>query len=263
MKFEKQDEKNKKPIAVIIGGGQGIGEATSIIMASRKWQVIIVDIDEKKSKKIAQKLGTFYFNADISNEKEMYTVSKKIEKNIGPVQALVVAAAIFQNLINSEDLRIEYWKNIIETNLTGTFIANKIFAKKMITRKKGSIVNISSIAALGSMPVQAYGTSKAGVVHLTKNLAGEWGRLGIRVNCVSPGSTLVERVKKRIKANRYDKHPSHFTATGKILHPNEIAEVIEFLCSEKSSGITGVNIPVDGGWHVATSWAQFGGLRTN
>ena len=109
----------------------------------------------------------------------------------------------------------------------------------MADEGRGSIVNIASIAALGSMPVHAYGTSKAGVVALTRNLAGEWGRAGVRVNVVSPGSTLVPRVEARVKSGRYAADPGAFTALGRMVRPNEVAEAIEFLASDRASAITG------------------------
>ena len=258
----KINSKNKsKPIVVIIGGANGIGKASSILMSQRGWKVAVADIDKKASENVANKIKSKSYYIDIKNEKSLETASKNIESEIGPIDSLVVCAAIFQDIKPSEKLDFVEWKRIIEINLSGTFLSNKVFAKSMLKRKKGSIVNISSIAALGSMPVEAYGTSKAGVVHLTKNLAGEWGRSGIRVNCVSPGSTLVDRVKKRLNTNRYAQNPANYTALGKMLQPNEVAEVIEFLCSKRSSGVTGINITVDAGWQIASSWAQFGGVR--
>jgi NAD(P)-dependent dehydrogenase (short-subunit alcohol dehydrogenase family) len=127
--------------------------------------------------------------------------------------------------------------------------------------KGGSIVNIGSIAAIASMPVHAYGTTKAAVVALTRNLAGEWGRAGVRVNAVSPGSTLVPRVEERIRSGRYAGDPGAFTALGRMVLPGEVAETIEFLASDRASAITGVNLVVDAGWDVAQTWAQHGGVR--
>jgi len=101
----------------------------------------------------------------------------------------------------------------------------------------------------------------AAVVALTRNLAGEWGRAGVRVNVVSPGSTLVPRVEARIQSGRYAADPAEFTALGRMVRPNEVAEAIEFLASERASAITGVNLVVDAGWDVASTWAQFGGVR--
>ena len=111
------------------------------------------------------------------------------------------------------------------------------------------------------MPAEAYGTSKAGVVTLTQNLAGEWGHAGVRVNVISPGSTLVPRVQQRLMSGRYAADPGEFTALGRMVQPNEVAEAIEFLASDRASAITGINLVVDAGWQVAATWAQFGGIR--
>jgi len=101
------------------------------------------------------------------------------------------------------------------------------------------------------------------VISLTKGLAGEWGRSGVRVNAVSPGSTLVPRVAERIRSGRYAADPGEFTALGRVVQPNEVAEAIEFLASARASAITGVNLVVDAGWQVASSWAQYGGVRAS
>ena len=111
-------------------------------------------------------------------EASVIDVAGRINGEIGPVTALVVAAAVFQDIVPTETLKTLEWERVLRVNLTGTFLANRVFGSGMIERGRGSIVNIASIAAIGSMPAEAYGTSKAGVVHLTKNLAGEWGRAG-------------------------------------------------------------------------------------
>jgi NAD(P)-dependent dehydrogenase (short-subunit alcohol dehydrogenase family) len=158
-------------------------------------------------------------------------------------------------------LPMEVWERTLHVNLTGTWIANRAFGTRMAERGGGSIVNIASIAAIASMPVHAYGTSKAAVVALSRNLAGEWGRAGVRVNVVSPGSTLVPRVEQRIQSGRYAGNPGEFTALGRMVRPKEVAEAIEFLASDRASAITGVNLVVDAGWDIASTWAQFGGVR--
>lgn len=249
------------PLAVVIGGGNGIGEAAARLMRDRGWQVALADIDGAAAARVAEEIGGSGFEANIAGEESLQDLAARIEMEIGPVTALVAAAAVFQDIVPSEELETGVWEKILRTNLTGTFLANRIFGKAMLARRGGSIVNIASIAAHGSMPAEAYGTSKAGVVQLTKNLAGEWGRSGIRVNCVSPGSTLVPRVAERLKTKRYAANPGEFTALGRMVQPNEVAEAIEFLASERASAITGVDLLVDAGWQVASSWAQFGGVR--
>ena len=254
-------ELNSTNLAVIIGGGNGIGEATSRLMLERGWNVVIADIDVGAVKRISDELGCSGFELDITNEDSVADVAGRINDEIGPVSTLVVAAAVFQDIVPTETLKTEEWERILKVNLTGTFLANRVFGSKMIERGRGSIVNIASIAAIGSMPVEAYGTSKAGVIHLTKNLAGEWGRSGVRVNAVSPGSTLVPRVEKRLKSGRYATAPGDLTALGRMVRPNEVAEAIEFLASDRASAITGINLIVDAGWQIASTWAQFGGVR--
>jgi len=249
------------PLAVIIGGGSGIGEATALLMNERGWRIVVADIDEAAAAQVAGQVAGNAVQIDIADENSVERAVDKIENEVGAVAALVVAAAKFQDLVPVEDQQKSVWDDVLAVNLGGTFLADRCFGKRMLERGRGSIVNIASIAALGSMPAEAYATSKAGVVQLTLNLAAEWGRSGIRVNAVSPGSTLVPRVEERIRSGRYSADPGEFTALGRMVRPREVAEAIEFLASERASAITGVNLVVDAGWQVASTWAQFGGVN--
>ena len=255
------NDAGERRVAAVIGGGNGIGEAVCRLMRERGWRVAVADIDGDAAQRVAEALDAGAYVLDIADEAAVEQAADRIERDVGPVAALVVAAAVFQDIVPTEDLPIAEWERILRINLTGTLIANRAFGRRMIGRGRGSIVNIASIAALGSMPAEAYGTSKAGVVHLTKNLAGEWGRAGVRVNAVSPGSTLVPRVEERLKSGRYAADPGDFTALGRMVEPMEVAEVVEFLASDRSSAMTGNNLVVDAGWHVAATWAQLGGVR--
>ena len=250
-----------RPAAAVIGGGNGIGEAVCRLMRARGWQVAVADIDSEAAGRVAREIDGFGCALDIADEAAVEEAAARIEREAGPVAALIAAAAVFQDIVPAEDLPVEEWERVLRTNLTGTLIANKAFGRRMVGRGRGSIVNIASIAAFSSMPAQAYGASKAGVVHLTRNLAGEWGRAGVRVNAVSPGSTLVPRVEARLDSGRYAAHPGEFTALGRMVEPNEVAEAVEFLASDRASAITGQNLVVDAGWEVAATWAQFGGVR--
>jgi NAD(P)-dependent dehydrogenase (short-subunit alcohol dehydrogenase family) len=248
-------------IAVVIGGGNGIGEAACRLMNVRGWSLAVVDRDADAAGRVAGELAALAVTADVALEHDVDRAVAHIERELGAADALVVAAAIFQDVLPPGELPMEVWNRTLDVNLTGTYLANRAFGTRMAQRGRGSIVNIASIAAIASMPVHAYGTSKAAVVALTRNLAGEWGRAGVRVNCVSPGSTRVPRVEARLRSGRYAADPGEFTALGRIVEPSEVAEAIEFLASERASAITGVNLVVDAGWHVAGSWAQYGGVR--
>jgi NAD(P)-dependent dehydrogenase (short-subunit alcohol dehydrogenase family) len=247
-------------LAVVIGGGNGIGETTCRLMRERGWRVVVIDHDGASAERVANAIAGHAVVADIASDDAIEHASAQIESKHGPVYALVVAAAVFQDVLPPDRLPMEIWDRTLQVNLTGTWIANRAFGTRMALHGGGSIVNIASIAALGSMPVHAYGTSKAAVVALTRNLAGEWGRSGVRVNAVTPGSTLVPRVAERLKTGRYAADPGEFTALGRIVRPNEVAEAIEFLASDRASAITGVNLVVDAGWDIASTWAQFGGV---
>ena len=247
--------------AVVIGGGNGIGEATCRLMFDRGWRVVVIDRDKSAMKRVAAEVRGHALVMDIAVADDVERAAHTVEARYGAVSALVVAAAMFQDVLSPAQLPMEVWERTLQVNLTGTYLANRAFGTRMAAAGGGSIVNIASIAAIASMPVHAYGTSKAGVVALTKNLAGEWGRAGVRVNVVSPGSTLVPRVEKRIKSGRYAADPAEFTALGRMVRPNEVAEAIEFLASDRASAITGINLVVDAGWHIASTWAQHGGVR--
>jgi NAD(P)-dependent dehydrogenase (short-subunit alcohol dehydrogenase family) len=248
-------------LVVIVGGANGIGAETASLMVERGWRVVVADLDGRAANRVATEIGATGMTMDIADETSVEDTVATIEKDIGPVSALVVAAAVFQDIVSTEHQQKLVWDQVLSVNLGGTFLANRSFGRHMIERGQGSIVNLGSIAALGSMPAEAYATSKAGVVQLSKNLAGEWGRSGIRVNTVSPGSTLVPRVEERLKSGRYAADPGEFTALGRMVRPREVAEAIEFLASDRASAITGVNLVVDAGWQVASTWAQFGGVR--
>lgn len=248
-------------LAVVIGGGSGIGEEACRLMTGRGWRVAVADRDGQAAGRVAAEVGVGSFAFDIADADAVERAARSIEERHGPVTALVVAAAVFQDVLPPDRMPLDVWESTVRVNLTGTWIANRAFGTRMAGHGHGSIVNIASIAALGSMPVHAYGSSKAAVVSLTRNLAGEWGRSGVRVNAVSPGSTLVPRVAERIRSGRYAADPGEFTALGRAVRPNEVAEAIEFLASDRASAITGVNLVVDAGWHVASTWAQFGGVR--
>ena len=247
--------------AVVIGGGNGIGEAACRLMASRGWHVMVLDNEALGAQRVAAAIGGRAIVMDIGVADEIEAAAREVETTCGAVAALIVTAAMFQDVVSPANLSLEVWERTMQVNLTGTWLANRAFGARMVDAGSGSIVNVASIAAIASMPVHAYGTSKAAVVALTKNLAGEWGRAGVRVNAVSPGSTLVPRVAQRIASGRYAADPAEFTALGRMVQPNEVAEAIEFLASDRASGITGVNLIVDAGWHIASTWAQHGGVR--
>ena len=165
---------------------------------------------------------------DVSDLKAVEELATFIERDLGPVAGLVVAAAAFQDKIAPDEFPMDLWRRIVKVNLEGTFNANRVFAARMARTGHGSIVNVASIAGHGSSPQHAYGPTKAAVINLTKNFAAQYGKSGVRVNSVSPGAVLVPRVQARAPG-RYAMDIDAQMALGRRIQPDEIANGVEFL----------------------------------
>jgi NAD(P)-dependent dehydrogenase (short-subunit alcohol dehydrogenase family) len=249
----------KPRLAVVIGGGNGIGEACCRLMAERGWRVAVVDLQFEAAQAVASEIGGFAYRADLGDNAAIDQLAADIERAHGPVYALVVAAAMLQERLAPKAFPMELYRKFLQVNIEGTFNADRAFGQLMARRGGGSIVNIASILGHASSPIHAYGPTKAAVLSLTKNLATEWGRSGVRVNSVSPGATLVKRVLAR-PAGRYSNDIDKQMALGRRVQPNEVAEGVEFLLSDRASAITGVDLLIDAGWMAATTWGIYGGV---
>jgi len=154
------------------------------------------------------------------------------------------------------------WVFVAGVDRRGTSLACARFGAAMARAGGGAIVNIASVAGMGSGPLHAYGPAKAGVINLTECLAAEWGPKGVRVNAVSPGFTHTPALEKGITTHTLA--PDDMTANcalGRLVQAREIAHAVAFLASAQAGAITGVNLPVDAGYLVAVPWASYGGLR--
>lgn len=257
------DDTGKGRLAVIIGGGNGIGAASARVLAERGWKLAIVDRDLDNARAMATELGGRAWHGDVTDGGVMSGIAREIEATYAPPYALVVSSGTFQDsTITPRHTTHQDWQRLISVNLDGVFNANRAFGPQMAGRGQGAIVNIASTAGLGGSPLHAYGPAKAAVINLTECLAGEWGRAGVRVNAVSPGVTLVPRIRARLQAGaRYRGDPGEAMALGRCTEPAEVGETIEFLLSDRASAVTGVNIPVDCGWAAIRGWALYGGAR--
>jgi meso-butanediol dehydrogenase / (S,S)-butanediol dehydrogenase / diacetyl reductase len=248
MNINQPESSNK--IAVVTGAARGIGLATTKLFLENNWQVAMIDRDEAELQKASAELkGTLPICCDVSVPDSITDMVSKVLKAFGRIDALINNAGV-ANFKPLEETDFECWRTIMATNLDGVFLCTQA-AIPALKESKGAVVNIASISAVRASTLRvAYGTSKAAVVHLTKQLAVELGDYGVRVNCVSPGpvkTKLAEAVHSPeiIKAY-YDGIPLNRSAT-----EQDIAETIFFLCSEKASFITGQMIAVDGGFDAA------------
>ncbi len=145
----------------------------------------------------------------------------------------------------------------------GTYLGAVVFGTRMAARRRGSIINIASIAGMRSMPLHAYAPAKAAVIAMTECLAAEWGPAQVRVNAVSPGYTRTPALQAAIdKGERDVSLLERSAALGRMVTPEDIARAVAFLAGPDAAAITGVNLPVDCGWLVAGSWQGYGGLRS-
>lgn len=244
-------------LGVVLGGANGIGASCCRVMVSRGWRVAVVDLDKAGAEAVAAEVGGSAYAADLGDLASLEKLSAEIEHQQGPVSALVLSAAMFQDKFEPEEFPIDLYRKILDVNISGAFFANRVFGSSMARRGRGSIVNIASDSAIGG-PLHAYGPAKAALITLTRNLAAQWGRSGVRVNSVSPGATLTDRVLNRPKG-RYAEDPLQYFALGRQAQPSEIAEVVEFLLSERASAITGVDLLVDTGMAATSRWGMYGG----
>ncbi len=252
----------KGKLAVVTGGASGIGESCALLLGERGFRVVIADWDSERASAVASAMRATAYAVDVSDAASIEGLAKRIGEECGPVEVLVTSAGITQKPLPPEELPVEDWDRVISVDLRGTYLCCRAFGGGMARRSGGSIVTIASVAGSRSMPLHAYAPAKAAVISMTRCLAAEWGRSGVRVNSVSPGYTLTPLVRDLIARGQRD--PSVLEANsafGRLVEPREVAEAVAFLASDRASAITGVDLPVDVGWLVAPPWSTYGGLR--
>ena len=246
-------------IAVVTGGGSGIGAACAALLAKAGARVVVADLDAGAAQASATAIGAEVRTVDVASDESVEALMAGVEADLGPIDILVNSAGIAQMPRRPEDFRQSSWDKIVGIDMRGTYIACVAAGRRMAPRGRGSIVNIASIGGMMNGPLHAYGPAKAGVIMMTGNLAGEWGRSGVRVNSVSPGHTLTPFIRDKIEAGARDAFPlEDFTALGRMVNPDEVANTVLFLVSDMASAITGVNLAVDCGASVTGGWRPYG-----
>jgi NAD(P)-dependent dehydrogenase (short-subunit alcohol dehydrogenase family) len=240
-------------VALVTGAARGIGLAVAKRFLAEGWRVALLDIEGELLWKSVEALAaagrTLGLHCDVSDAKAVASAFAEIERRFGRLDALVNNAgiAVFAPLLETSD---NDWSRVLEVNLTGPFFCTKA-AVPLMREHGGAIVNITSISAVRASTLRsAYGTSKAGLAHLTKQLAVELAALGIRVNGVAPGPVETAMAKAvhtpEIRADYHDAIPLNRYGL-----EEELAEAVFFLCSERASYITGQILAVDGGFDAA------------
>ena len=244
-------------VAIVTGAGRGLGRAFAKSMVSRGVAVCIAEIDEKLGQAVLKVLKSYgvrveFFQTDVSDEVSVKECCEFMMAQFGRVDILVNNAGN-AGLLPSMDITPKFWEQVLDVNLISTFTCSRIFGLEMIRQGQGgAIVNVSSIASLATFPMRtSYIAAKAGINGLTKTLALEWARYGIRVNAVAPGMVRTERGKVLEQlpfgALREELYIPRIPL-GRRAMPEEIAEVVTFLISDAASYVTGQIWYADGGW---------------
>lgn len=242
---------NEQKVAVVTGASRGIGAATAVALAEAGFTVAVLYrtnrvLAETCVQKIRETGGTAHaYAVDVTDSAAVKIVTAQIEKDLGTVSVLVNNAGISEQKLFT-DITDSDWEQMLAVHLNGAFYMTRALVPAMVHRKYGRIINIASMwgETGGSCEVH-YSTAKAGLIGLTKALAKELAPSGITVNAVSPGA--VETDMMRALGEEVCKSVAEETPVGRLAHPQEIADAICFLASEKAAYITGQVLSVNGG----------------
>ncbi len=234
---------------LITGGTRGIGAACSEIFAKNGHNVFATyNKDEKSADEISKRLGIKVYQADIGNRESLSATLDKIVNDAKNIDILINNAGIAQQKL-FVDIEDDDWDNMINVNLTGIYNVTKRVLKNMLSNNGGSVVNISSIwGQCGASCETHYSAAKAGVAGLTKALAKEMALSGIRINCVAPG--MIETQMNCALSREEIEEICEEIPMGRCGTPEECAETVYFLASEKAAYITGQIVEVNGGWNI-------------
>jgi NAD(P)-dependent dehydrogenase (short-subunit alcohol dehydrogenase family) len=240
-------------VAIVTGGARGIGLESAKALRENGAKVVIVDINAETGEKAAKDLGVDFVETDLTKSDAVTNLAADIRSKHGRIDIAFNNAGIAFH-VPSEECTDEDWHSVIDINLHAVFYCCREFGKVMLEQGKGSIINTASMSGIISntpQPQSAYNASKAAVIMLTKSLAGEWAKRGVRVNSISPGYIGTEMTRLAMSNQDLYANWLNLTPMGRVGEPREVASVVVFLASDASSYFTGSNLVVDGGY---TCW---------
>ena len=240
-------------VALITGAARGIGAAIARLMAAEGARVVVADRREDEANVVVAELNAarpgsaLFLLLDVTSESDWQAAIERTEAAFGPISVLVNNAGIIR-VAPLEQMTLENFRKVVDTNLVGTFLGLKYGAESLKRASGGSIVNFSSVQGMeGRQGFTAYSASKFGIRGLTKSAAIELGPLGIRVNTVVPGPTKTKMIERPgWKDEDYDKMYGKYPL-GRMANAEEVARMVLFLSSDLSSFCTGGDYTVDGG----------------
>jgi 3-oxoacyl-[acyl-carrier protein] reductase len=242
-----------RKVAIVTGGGQGIGRAIALDLAENGVDVVVADINLETAEVAAAEAAVagstpLAFELNVADAKNVEALVEKVLEKYGRIDYLINNAGITRDTLMMR-MGDDAWQAVIDINLTGTYLCSKAVLRAMMKQRDGRIVNISSVVgAMGNAGQANYAASKAGVVGLTKSLAREVAARGITVNAVAPGfiqTAMTDALPEKAREDLVNLIPN-----GRLGTPEDVAAAVRFLVSEEASYITGHVLHVNGGMYM-------------
>ena len=241
-------------VALITGGSRGIGKAITVALARSGADVAVMSRNEKDGEEVTKDISEYgvngiYVQGDVALKDDIERTVSKVIDSFGKIDILVNNAAICRN-VEAEKMSWSDWHDVIHVNLSSVFLMCQTVGRKMIEKGHGSIINISSISGeIVNIPQPqcSYNVSKAGLSHLTKSLAVEWAKYGIRVNAIAPGYTETDMTRPAL-STEWGKVWQDMTPFKRMGQPDEISGIAVYLASDNSSYTTGAVFNIDGAY---------------
>ncbi len=240
----------KNRVAIVTGGGQGIGKKICLRLAENKAKVAVFDVNEELSQEVVKKIkakggDALAVEVDVAKHEEVNEATRQVIDKFKGIDILINNAGITKDSLLLR-MKEEDWNRVLQVNLNGAFNCLKAVLRYMMRQKYGRVVNISSIIGIrGNIGQANYSASKAGIIGLTKSAAREVGRYGITVNAVAPGF-IDTAMTRRLNKEAVDAIVSQVPLQ-RMGKPGEVASLVTYLVSEKAAYITGEVIKIDGG----------------
>jgi NAD(P)-dependent dehydrogenase (short-subunit alcohol dehydrogenase family) len=242
-------------IAIITGAGSGIGRATALACGREGAHVVIFDLDRDAAEATAREVSGLGRRAlavagDVADEADVDRLAEAALREFGRIDLLVNNAGVADQIVPTLQQSVETWERVLDIHLKGMYLGCRRVGREMVRQMRGTIVSVSSVAGVVGFAMRtAYGPAKAGIAQLTRVLAVEWAPYNIRVNAVAPGYVRTPLVERILNAGQLEeKRIAERTPLGRLARPEEIAAAVVFLLSDDASYITGVTLPVDGGF---------------
>ena len=244
----------KGKVAIVTGAGGGVGKSITKRLASEGCKVVLVGRNRERLAKAAAEAGDkknlLTVIADITKESEVLSAVEQTLSSFDRIDILVNNAGTINDPQCFHDTDEDQWKELIDTNMIGTFHVTKAVLPLMVKNKGGNIINVSSVLgvrAIPNVPLSVYGATKAGVIMFSKSIAVEYGPHGIRCNCICPSTIRSSLIEPYLQDENAKKMLESTFPLRRIGEPDDIAGAVSYLCSDDAGWVTGSVLMIDGG----------------